>query len=382
MFSGLKIFQLKNFALVTASNFFFFCNYSAFFLLPLYINSLGGNKETVGFVMGTFGITSFGSIPLVSFLIDKYGRRRFTLFGALLMSLSSLSFIFVSELSPLIYLLRLIQGVGFAFFFTSATTSAADIIPTEMMGQGLGIFGAFTIASYALGPTIGEAVIYKFGFYYFFVICSLFSLVAFILVLFSRDTGFTPADDPYGIKFFRLAFSKRYLVLLLTNLILASGFGSVLNFISVFLRSKKLEIFYFFLIYTVTVTFIRLLGGRLSDMFSRKGIASPSLLLFSISIAAVAFIDSLYMVVIVSLLFSIGYGMLYPTLSALVVDKSGIDERGKAIGAFNACFSIGINYPTFVFGVIAERFGFEVMYIISAMVVFIGFMIFSLFESK
>jgi len=206
--------------------------------------------------------------------------------------------------------------------------------------------------------------------------------VAFILVLFSRDAGFTPADDPYGIKFFRLAFSKRYLVLLLTNLILASGFGSVLNFISVFLRSKKLEIFYFFLIYTVTVTFIRLLGGRLSDMFSRKGIASPSLLLFSISIAAVTFIDSLYMVVIVSLLFSIGYGMLYPTLSALVVDKSGIDERGKAIGAFNACFSIGINYPTFVFGVIAERFGFEVMYIISAMVVFIGFMIFSLFESK
>ena len=76
MFSGLKTFQLKYFALVTASNFFFFCNYSAFFLLPLYINSLGGNKETVGFVMGTFGITSFGSIPLVSFLIDKYGRRK------------------------------------------------------------------------------------------------------------------------------------------------------------------------------------------------------------------------------------------------------------------------------------------------------------------
>ncbi len=64
------------------------------------------------------------------------------------------------------------------------------------------------------------------------------------------------------------------------------------------------------------------------------------------------------------------------------MDKSGIDERGKAIGAFNACFSIGINYPTFVFGVFAVRFGFEVMYIISAMVVFIGFMIFSLFESK
>lgn len=382
MFSGLKILQLKNFALVTTSNFFFFCNYSAFFLLPLYINSLGGNKETVGFVMGTFGITSFGSIPLVSFLIDKYGRRRFTLFGSLLMCLSSLGYIFISELDPFIYVLRLVQGVGFAFFFTSATTSAADIIPTEMRGQGLGIFGAFTIASYALGPTIGEAVIFKLGFYYFFVICSLFSLVAFILVLFSRDTGFTPADDPYGLKLFRLAISKRYAVLLLTNLILASGFGSVLNFISVFLRSKKLEIFYFFLIYTVTVTFIRLLGGRLSDMFSRKGIASPSLLLFSISIAAVTFIDSLYMVVIVSLLFSIGYGMLYPTLSALVVDKSGIDARGKAIGAFNACFSIGINYPTFVFGVIAERFGFEVMYIISAMVVFIGFMIFSLFESK
>ena len=382
MFSGLKTDQLRNFVLVTASNFFFFCNYSSFFLLPLFINSLGGNKETVGFIMGTFGITSFGSIPLVSFLIDKYGRRRFTLFGSLLMCLASLSFISINELSPYLYLLRLIQGVGFAFFFTSTTTSAADIIPSEMRGQGLGIFGAFTIASYALGPTIGEAVIYKLGFYYFFVVSSLFSLVAFILVLFTRDTDFTPAEDPYGIKFFRLAFSRRYAVLLLTNLILASGFGSVLNFISVFLRSKKLEIFYFFLIYTVTVTCIRILGGRLSDIFSRKGIASPSLLIFSLSIAAVTLIDSFYMVVIVSLLFSIGYGMLYPTLSALVVDKSALDERGKAIGAFNACFSIGINYPTFVFGIIAERFGFEVMYIISAIVVFIGFIIFSHFETN
>jgi MFS family permease len=171
-------------------------------------------------------------------------------------------------------------------------------------------------------------------------------------------------------------------VLLLTNIIAASGFGSVLYFISVYLKSKGLDVFYFFVTYTITVAALRILGGRISDVFGRKGVASPSLFLFSLAIASVTLINSVYMIVLVSVLFSIGYGMLYPTLSALVVDKSWPDERGKAMGAYNASFSIGVNFPTFAFGIIAKNRGFVDMYLISALIVFMGFVIFTFFEAK
>ena len=382
MISGLDKTESKNFSLITFANFFLFCNFSSFFLLPLFIKKLGGNEANIGFIMGSFGVTSLGSIPIVAFLIDKYGRRRFMLFGAIVMFLSSLSYLFVRELSPIFYILRMLQGTGFAFFFTSAGTAVADFIPEVRRGQGLGIFGAFTIASYALGPTMGEGVIEILGFRFFFIYASSFSLIAILLVYLTRDADFKRSVDPYVLDFFRLAFSKRYAVPLLSNLILAGGFGSVLNFISVFVRPKGLDVYYFFLIYAVTITSVRIIGGRVSDAFGRKKVASPSLFVFSFSIAAMIFINSVWKLVLISFLFSLSYGMLYPTLSALMMDKANPDERGKAMGAFNACFGIGTNFLAFVFGVIARDLGFAGMYLISAAFVFVGFLLFTLFEPQ
>ncbi len=382
MISGLDKARRRNFTLVVIATFFLFCNFSSFFLLPLFIKKLGGDEGNVGFIMGSFGITSLSSIPFVAFLIDKYGRRRFMLSGSLVMCLSSLSYLVITRLSPLLYLFRMFQGIGFAFFFTSAGTAASDFIPEEKRGEGLGIFGAFTIASYALGPTVGEAVIGNLGFKSFFIYSSSFSLIATVLVYLTEDAHFKRSVDPYGFDFFRLAFSRRYAVPLISNLILAGGFGSVLNFISAYVKTKGLNVFYFFFTYTLTVTSMRVLGGRISDMFGRKAIVSPSLLFFSLSLAAIGLIDSVYSLVLISFLFSVSYGMLYPTLSALVIDRASPDERGKAMGSFNACFGIGTNFLAFGFGIIARDLGFEGMYLVSAALVFIGFLVFTLFENQ
>lgn len=372
--------QFKNFTLATAANFFFFCNFSSFFLLPIYIKDLGGNEANIGFIMGSFGITSLGAIPFVAYLVDKYGRRRFMLFGYALMFVATLSYLFISQLSPVFYLLRFVQGVSFAFSFTAASTFVTDYIPSEKMAEGLGIFSAFTIASYAIGPSLGELVIELFGFYSFFIYASFFSLIAFVLTIFARDGNFIRSSDRYGLGFFRLIASKRYALILVSNLILAGGLGAILNFVATFLRSKGLAAFYFFLTYTIAVTAVRIFGGRISDKLGRKVIASPCLLAVSISLAAMYFVESPLSAVLISLFFSIGYGFLYPTLSALVIDKAGSDERGKAMGAFNASYSLGINFLAFPLGLIARDFGYEIMYFVTGCMVFLGFILFTFFE--
>ncbi len=377
MLLGTGTSQQKNFSLVTFANFFLFCNFSAFFLFPLYIRSLGGDEASIGFIMGSFGITSLGAIPLVGVLIDTYGRRKFMMFGAVVMMVASLLNLTIHQIGYLIYLPRIMQGLGFAFFFTSAATAASDFVPEERRGEGLGIFGAFTIASYAIGPTAGEFVIEKLGFNAFFISSSAFSVLALVLSYFITDAPIVRASEPYGLDFFRVAFSRRFSSIFLTNLALAGGFGTMLNFISAYIKSKGLEVFYFFLVYSVTVTLIRVLGGKISDLVERRKVASPSLFFFAISIGAIAAINSLATLLVVALAFSLSYGLLYPVLTAIVVDKAMPDERGKAIAALNACFSFGINFLAFGYGAIAKSFGFEFMYLVAAAVAFMGYLIFT-----
>lgn len=372
--------QFRNFTLATAANFFFFCNFSSFFLLPLYIKDLGGDEANIGFIMGSFGITSIGAIPFVAYLVDKYGRRKFMLLGYGIMVVATLGYLFISHLSPVFYLLRFVQGVSFAFAFTSAGTFVTDYIPPERRAEGLGIFSAFTIASYAIGPSLGELVIELLGFRSFFIYASIFSLIAFVLTIFTRDGNFIRSSDPYGLGFFRLIASKRYAIILVSNLILAGGLGAILNFVATFLRSKGLAAFYFFLTYTIAVTAVRIFGGRISDSLGRKAVASPCLFIVSVSLASMYFIDNAISAILISLFFSIGYGFLYPTLSALVIDNAKSDERGKAMGAFNATYSLGINFLAFPLGLIARDFGYEVMYFVTGCMVFLGFLLFTFFE--
>lgn len=380
MIFGLNKTQYKNFSLLTISNFFFFCSFSSFFLLPIFIKKLGGDEASIGYIMGSFGITSLGSIPLVSYLIDKYGRKNFIVLGSIVMFVSSFFYVFVTSISSLLYLLRFLQGFGFAFFFTSVSTSVSDNVPQNIRAHGLGVFGAFTIASYAVGPPIGEFIIQKLGFDTFFLYASAFCLISLILALFSSDGDFEKSNDRFALDFFRLIKSERYSRLFLTNLIVAGGLGSMLNFFSVYLRSKGLAASIFFLTYTTTVILVRIFGSKASDRYDRKKIASPCLIILSLSLIFVFIIDSFYTVLLISFLFSLGYGFLYPTLSAIVIDRATSFERGKAMGAFNASFSIGINYMAFPLGVIAKNWGFPTMYLVTGIIVFLGFMLFTFFE--
>lgn len=376
MISGFNKVQVRNFSLLTLSNFFFFCNFSSFFLLPLFIKELKGDEAQIGYIMGSFGITSLLTVPLVSYLIDRFGRRSFLLLGYLLMFLSSLSFIFIGEISYKIYLLRLLQGVSFAFAFTSAGTAVSDYIPKDIRAYGLGIFGAFTIASYALGPSIGEFIINNFNYNAFFVYASSFSLVSLVLSYFAVDGKFKLSRESFVKGFFNIVISSRFSYLLLINLVIAGGLGSMLNFFAAFLNSEGINVSAFFLTYSITVILVRVFGGRISDHFDRKKVALPSMLLMAASLVCVWFVKDIYTAILISFLFSLGYGMLYPAMSAMIIDMAYDDERGKAMGVFNMSFSFGINMIAFGLGVFARDYGFRAMYLMTGIFVLTGFIMF------
>lgn len=75
--------KYKDFSLITLGNFLFQCGFTSFFLLPLFINDLGCDAASIGYVMGIFGVASVGTALVSGFLIDRYGQRIFMLTGSL-----------------------------------------------------------------------------------------------------------------------------------------------------------------------------------------------------------------------------------------------------------------------------------------------------------
>jgi MFS family permease len=377
MLKGIPSVEKRNFTLVTLANFLLFCNFSAFFLLPTFIKDIGGGEASVGFVMGSFGLASLGMTPAVGVLIDRWGRKRFMLVGAALMFVSSAGNVFIDNVD-LLCLPRILQGLAFALFFTSAATAAADFAPSHKRGEGLGLFGAFTIASYAIGPTVGEFIIKGFGYRAFFLCASSFSIGALILVSLTSDAPMQKQREKKGRGFIGVVLSRRLAPIYLTNVALAGGFGSVLNFVSAYVKPMGLDVYYFFLVYSLTVTLMRFFGGRISDVVDRRKIAAPSLLFFAFSIALMSAVDSLFSMIAVAFIFSLSYGMLYPVLAAIVVDLAEPNERGRAVGLFNASFSFGINILAFFLGVIAELYGYPIMYLSAGALSFSGFLVFGI----
>ena len=118
---------------VAVANFLFFLNFAFFFLLPIWVLEHGGGEETAGRVVGIAGLAGLVVLPLVGYLLDRFGRRRFMIAGALTMSAVSVAFMGLETIGPMLYVLRIVQGIAFTCAFTGAQTLCVLFAPYSLI---------------------------------------------------------------------------------------------------------------------------------------------------------------------------------------------------------------------------------------------------------
>ena len=369
--------EYKDFSLITLGNFFFQCGFTSFFLLPIFVKDLGGDAASIGYVMGIFGVASVSTALFCGFLIDRYGQRLFMLLGSAMMFLFSILYLLISDIGVAMYALRLLQGIAFGFFFTSASTAVSYSIPRSIRHSCLTTFGITTIACFSVGPFFGEILIEKFGYHTFFLYASSFHLIAFLLCFFVTETtrGVLTSHLFHGFR--DVLFSDRFRILFLMNLMIAVGLGSLVHFFHVHLQERGLQMGIFFVIYAVVAILIRVFAGRFSDLIERRKIALPALFMMVVSMPIAFFVESFSHLVLFSLVFSIGYGFAYPTVNTMVIDRAYPGERGTAVGIFNMAYGTGINSSAIILGLIVRDYGFFSMYLSTALFLVVGCVIFT-----
>ena len=104
------------------------------------------------------GAAAFSAAAAVSRIVfgpfaDVRGRVIVITIGSVILLAGTAGAAVFSDLS-LFVLWRLLQGAGFAAVTTAAATAAADVLPEERLGEGIGYYGLGQAISMSIGPAL------------------------------------------------------------------------------------------------------------------------------------------------------------------------------------------------------------------------------------
>ncbi len=366
----------------TLTNFFFFFSMNAFILLPLYIQRLGGTDIEIGLIMGLYNAVGIFCQPLVGPWVDAVGRRPFMLVG-IGFTLAGALIALAAESIALLAVVRLLQGLGFSCFFVANYSYVIDLVPPARRGWALGIYGVAGLVGTAVAPLIGEWTIRRFGFRPLFAAAAVVVAVAGGVVWGLRDQRRDWSLPVRGFIWERGGLAEVFHLNMAVVLFFGLGAGTIFVFLPTFaehLGVRTLALFY--TAYALAAIGVRVLGGRLSDVYGRRAVIVPSM--FG-QTAATALLAVLGLVAagageasILPVLFLIGlvsggaHGFLYPGLAALVTDQTPETRRGVVVGIFSAIFLAGQTSGAFVFGYVAHAVGYAFMWCALTSLLFLG----------
>ena len=370
----------RNFILACFSQFTFSINH--FILvptLPIYLSRLGSTEVEIGILVGIFAVSSLVVRPLVGKALLRIPEKSFMIGGVLLFALTFVAYLWVSSFW-LILILRIFQGVGFAFFNTASFTLIANVSSDANRGQNLSYFLiAFNISG-ALGPTLGMLLVNHFSFTLLFLVCLGLSLSSLFITNKLERRQVTPLRDSSieeGLFFSPKAISP-----------------SLISFFSFFIWASVSAFFPLYavdhgvtnpgLFFTTTAIMLILgrgLGGKIVDVYSKETIIPPCIATYVISMAILAFSETLPMFILVAVILGIGHAFLIPASMAYALDRGGF-SRGTAMGTFLAITDLGLSLGPVVMSLIVRSSTYPIMFLCLAFTGIVNLSYFYLFVKK
>jgi MFS family permease len=310
-----------------------------------YISILDG-ADKKGLIITLFTISAAISRPFSGKLADTIGRKKVIYLGIICSFIVMLIYPF--SYSVLFFLiLRFLHGFSAGFAPTGATALLTDLIPEKSRGHAMGIWGTFISLGIGVGQTLGSWIYLSFGFTILFLIGALFSLIAFILVFWIKETLIN--QQKFNFKLLRITWKDVFEpnVLPAAFVMLLSAMCSGMIFVLTPDLSTYLGISnkgFFFGIYVIATILIRLLTSSLSDRIGREKTLLIGCFILVISMLLVGTSNSIVSFIFAAIIFGIATGITSPTMFAWTADLSHEDRRGVGAGTMFIALEFGIMF--------------------------------------
>ena len=346
--------------------------------IPVYLSRLGAKEAEIGFLIGISSVFSLVLRPLIGRALLRIPERSFMLAGALLLTISSIAYLWAPPFWPFL-IVRVVQGISIAFFFTASFTLVGNISPESRRGQSLSLFYLSMNIALALAPSFGMWLINLFSFTVLFLVCTGFSLGSLFITSKLRKMQGVPSEGPPGGQPFLSREALRPAIMgFFTNII----WGSLSAFFPLYALSQGMtNPGLFFGAFAIMLILGRGFGGKILDTYSREQVILPCLTTYVISMAILAFSKTLPMFLLVAVIWGIGNAFLFPTLVAFALDRAG-SSRGPAMGTFTAVTDLGVGIGAAMMGLILNWTSYPTMFLCLAVISVINLLYFHFFIRK
>lgn len=148
--------------------------------LPTLAQALNTSFQAVQWVVIAYLLAITTSIIALGRLGDRIGRRRLLLAGIALFTFASVLCAVAPNIG-LLFAARIAQGLGAAVMMAMTMALVGETLGKDNTGRAMGLLGTMSAIGTALGPSLGGALIFGFGWRAMFLINLPVGLLAFIL---------------------------------------------------------------------------------------------------------------------------------------------------------------------------------------------------------
>jgi len=327
---------------------------------PIYLSSFGTKEAEIGVLVGILSVSSLILRPFVGRALLKIPEKKFMIAGAFLYTLSSMAYLFAPPFWPLL-IVRILHGIGLAFFSTAAFTLIANISPEAHRGQSLSYYYLAINLAFVLAPYFGMLLINQFKFSILFLVCMALSLCSLFITTRLSKIQAVPLENPSAKKepFLNRAALPSAIMAFMVNIV----WGAVTAFFPLYAVSQGVSNpGLFFGALAIIHVVGRALGGRILDLYSRERVIFPCLIAYIIAMSILAFSKTLPMFILVAVIWGTGNAFLYPTLVAYALDRVK-SSPGPAMGTFTAVADLGSGMGSVIMGIILQLTSYQSMFL-------------------
>ena len=351
-------------------------------VMALYAYDLGASVGIVGLVIGLYSIVNTPANIFFGRLVDRVGFKLPLMVGLVGDAVGMLLYS-LCRLPVHLALVRVFHGITGGLVGPSTMSAISGQAGETRRGRVMAVYGmslaAATLVGYGLSGIIASRLGYKVVFWVGGGLLVLGALLSLLLP--GRHTDMSVKVSAYwgGWQKVTALLRKRGLISPYCAVFAQYfSFGGVVTLLPLYVRELGMEAFHVGIMlaaFAVMFIILQVPMGTLSDRMGRLGLTALGLALGVVAVVLMPVVSAFPLLMVVMALYGAAYGVIFPSISAAVIDRTVIEERGLATGIFHALLTAGVAIGAPVMGWVGGLLGVRLGLIVSAGALVLAFIV-------